>query len=314
MSEQLSSAAIEALFDAAREGNLTQDAGHPVRRRRVRKVDFSRPAKFSIEQERRLRRSHEGFCQTAGTRLSGEARGTVDVEVIGVEQLNWTDGVLQLGQGAVAALVDVTPLGTRLLLSADRQMVLTFIERMCGGTLDGTPEDRRLTEIDVALSQRLLEHLVDLLSPVWNELMGVGLQFAALELDPQASAIARPSEPTLMLAIEVALGKATFGLRLLVPYVSIAEVASQFASSEVEEIEGTGDADCIKHALNDVEIQLRAELTATEMTAVQLLKLQVGDVLHFTDGSGVTLFAGAVPVHRGVAGAHGHDRAVQVRL
>ena len=53
----LSEDAIAALVDAAREGSRLPDGAPPQRRRRMRAVDFTRPTKFTAEQERRLGRA-----------------------------------------------------------------------------------------------------------------------------------------------------------------------------------------------------------------------------------------------------------------
>ena len=50
----LSPDAIAALVDAARDGRLPEEKPAPQRRRRMRAVDFTRPTKFTSEQERRL--------------------------------------------------------------------------------------------------------------------------------------------------------------------------------------------------------------------------------------------------------------------
>ena len=78
----LSADAIAALVDAAREGRLPEETTTPQRRRRMRAVDFTRPTKFTSDQERRLKRSLEAFCRTASTRLSAELRVPLELEVI----------------------------------------------------------------------------------------------------------------------------------------------------------------------------------------------------------------------------------------
>ena len=47
----LSPDAIAALVDAAREGRLPEEKPAPQRRRRMRAVDFTRPTKFTAEQD-----------------------------------------------------------------------------------------------------------------------------------------------------------------------------------------------------------------------------------------------------------------------
>ena len=45
--------------------------------RRVRTVDWRRPTKFNAEHERRVKRLHDTFCQTAAVRLGTELRAPV---------------------------------------------------------------------------------------------------------------------------------------------------------------------------------------------------------------------------------------------
>ena len=51
----------------------------------MRAVDFTRPTKFTADQERRLKRALEAFCRTASTRLSAELRVPLELEVIDLD-------------------------------------------------------------------------------------------------------------------------------------------------------------------------------------------------------------------------------------
>ena len=65
MNDFLSAAEIDALFDQANSGRPpaeSSDSGQGRRTRWLRTVDFSRPSKFGIDQQRRLRRIMDVFC------------------------------------------------------------------------------------------------------------------------------------------------------------------------------------------------------------------------------------------------------------
>jgi flagellar motor switch protein FliM len=90
MSDTLDAERIAALFEAA----ASRGAGPPtattrrgpVRRPRwLRTVDFSRPTKFTTDQERRLTRAIEAFCRTGSTRLSAE-RVPLELELLDCSQ------------------------------------------------------------------------------------------------------------------------------------------------------------------------------------------------------------------------------------
>ena len=103
MNDFLSAAEIDALFDQANSGRPpaeSSDSGQGRRTRWLRTVDFSRPSKFGIDQQRRLRRIMDVFCASAATRLSAEHRLEVELEVIDAGQFTFAN--------AIALLLDVS--------------------------------------------------------------------------------------------------------------------------------------------------------------------------------------------------------------
>ena len=104
-------------------------------------------------------------------------------------------------------------------------------------------------------------------------------------------------------------------LALLLPYSAIAPVAHRFSSRD--DVAGDDDdreAAAVREAVGRVEMTVRAEVAAVDLPIEQVLALQPGDVLRLDARAddGVTLFAGAVPVHRALPGRSGGRRAVQV--
>lgn len=315
MAEQLSDPQIDPLFAAGREGRRSSgaDAARHASAR-VSAVDFSRPSKFTKEQERQLRRAHETFCRTASTGLGADIRTPIDLEVIGIAQLNWSNAVLEVGQDSVCAVVDINPLGTHLVMTLERVFALTLIERLCGGSLTGVAADRSLTDIDVAITSRIFQLFVEQLSLVWHEFAGVHLSFAQLELDASAAQVAALSEPTLMLTLEVRLGKGAFGLGILLPYSATELATGRFTSGAPEGPANDPAARTAMHrAIHSVGIELRAEVAAVELTAERILALSEGDLVRLGPASsGVTLFADDVPLQRAKPGRDGARRAVQL--
>src|ERR1700759_288719 len=140
----MSEAEIAALVDAAREGKLPDEKQNPQRRRRMRAVDFTRPTKFTSEQERRLGRTLEAFCRTASTRLSAELRVPFELEMLPSTQLTWANAHSQVPPSSTSAIFVVEPIGTRMLLAAESTLLLGAIELLLGGSLEsGSIKERR---------------------------------------------------------------------------------------------------------------------------------------------------------------------------
>ena len=107
-----------------------------TRQRRMRAVDFTRPTKFTAEQERRIKRALDTFCRTASTRLSAELRMSLELEVINVNQLTWSNAHAQVPPRSISCTVESEGAGTRMLLSAEMNLILSAIELLLGGSGD----------------------------------------------------------------------------------------------------------------------------------------------------------------------------------
>ncbi len=315
MSQSLSPEAVAALVEAAKDGQLPDATTAPARSSpRARSVDLNRPTKFTAEQERKLRRALETFSRTAGTRLSAELRVPVELEVIQVSQLTWSNAHAQLSPQAICAVLLCEPIGTRMLMGAEVALVLTAIERLLGNTSGQVPRARRMTDIDWALAHRLFGSFVDQLSAIWQELAELELSLVELDARAASAQLAPVNEPTLSLTMEVRLDRVSATIALLVPWRSISQVVQHFSEVEgFDQDDDDGSGDAVQAAMGTIEVQLRAEVGAVELTVEDVLALAPGDVVHLRSPAGVvTLCSGRVPVHHGTPGRSGVRRAVQI--
>jgi flagellar motor switch protein FliM len=313
----LSAEAIAALVDAAREGRLPEEQPANHRRRaRVRTVDFTRPTKFSPEQERRFKRSLDIFCRTASTRLSAELRAPLELEVLSVAQLTWANAHAQVPSNSLAGIVETLPLGTRLLLTAERHLVMTAIELLLGASGGDPVVERRMTDIDWALSRHFLERLLGQLSIIWNDIAELELAVGAVDMHMETAQAAPVSEPTLALTMEARLAGSSSTMSLLIPHHSIAAVVHRFGTREDDHASGDDDGhhDRLRRAVGRVDMTVRAEVAAVELPLERVLALRPGDVLSLEApaAAGVTLYADQTPVLVGKPGRSGSRRAVQV--
>jgi flagellar motor switch protein FliM len=307
--------AIAALVEAAKDGRLPEEpAADRTRQRRMRTLDFTRPTKFTADQVRRVKRTLDTFCRTASTRLAAELRMALELEVINVSQLTWSNAHAQVPPRSIACVVDVQPVETRVLMSVETNLILSAIELLLGGSGETVPRERRLTDIDWALARHFFERMLSQLSLVWSDVLELEVAAGALETHLDTVQTAPVSEPTLAFTIEARMGQESATIALLVPYAAIAAVADRLgARDDVAAAAGDG-AEAVRAAVGRVEMTVRAEVAAVELPIEQVLALRPGDVLRL-DGraaDGVTIYADSVPVHRGMPGRSGARRAVQV--
>lgn len=317
MSEILTNDQVAALVEAAQQGDV-QEQSHAAatrRARRLRTVNFARPTKFTSEHERRIVRALDAFCTTAATRLSAELRVPLELEVIDTTQLPWSSAQSALPADSVGASLAVAPLDTRMLLTAELPLVLLTIEHLLGGAPERPPKERKLSEIDWALTRRLLAMLTQHLSLVWQDLAGLSLNELEIDTHMEGMQIASVSEPTLTITFEARVNGHSSTLALLVPWAAIDAVGDHVAGRESRpEATDPGFAAAVHRAVAGAQVMLRAEVAHVELAIEDVLELAPGDLVRLgaPAEAGVAIYAEDVPIHRAQPGRSGARRAVQI--
>lgn len=313
MTQAMTQDAISALVEAAREGSVDDVPTAPARRaRRLRRMDFTRPTKFSGDQERRIRRAMETFCRSASTRLSAELRSQVEFEVIDLDQLGWAAAHAALPGDAIGVTLGAGQ-GGRFLLTAEQAFVLTAVELLLGGSTETASGTRRLGDIDWELSTLLFEHLVSQLGPVWDDLCGLPLRIERLDPTSETGHLSPVSEPTLVVTMEVRLLRRSSAFVLLVPHAAVAGVAEELAGATDRALARADDPDA-DAVVRSVEVVARAEVARVRVPLDRILALRPGDLvrLEAPTSAGVELCVEDTAVFRCRPGRLDARRAVQI--
>jgi flagellar motor switch protein FliM len=282
----------------------------------MKKIDFTRPTKFTPDHERRLGRALAAFCRTSSTRMSAELRLPIELEFVEATQLTWANAHERLTSSALCAVVELQPTGTQVLLAADSGFILAGIESLLSGAPAEPPPDRRLSEIDLALARRIFDDMLGQLNAVWRDLTGAELALVGIDSQLETAGTAPVSEPTLELAMRAHMLDHEFALTLLLPHRAIAPVEERILGRR-----GDGDAASdpvtwlrLREAMAGIEVALRAEIAGPQTPAAEVLGLAPGAMLRLGGrvGEGLGLCVEGVRVMRAKPGRSGSRRAVQV--
>jgi flagellar motor switch protein FliM len=307
---------IAMLFERAAEGKSPEGGlTGGGRARWLRTIDFSRPTKFTPDQENRLRRAHEAFVRVVSTKLAAEHRIAMDIDIVDVLQLTWADAHALADRTAMSATIEAQPIGTKLLLSLDVPLLLCSIERLLGSASEVEPERRELTDIDLMLVRRIFDVFVDSLSTMWEQLADVTMTRTSLDVHQETAGTVGPSEPTLALQMEARMQDTVAQIVLLLPHASMQPVADAYSKrSDEDRVTDPVDSAAVRDGLGEVDITVRAEVGEVRMPVRDVLGLQPGDVvgLGIPADAPMALRADDVLLHLVRPGRHGRARAVQI--
>ena len=291
------------------------------RKHRVREVDFRRPSKFSREQVRRLEHAHDGFCQSAASRMSAELRSELQLAVLGTDQLPYGAVMAdEVPRHAFVAVLRIDQLGTELALVIDMPLAQCLVQRLLGGS-SHTPVpagSTSLTAVEVAVARRAVASLVESLSSTWLDLAQVSLSMAGTSTNPTSVQLVPSSEPTLLLNLSAALDGIASVVTLILPHRSVEPIThhiEQGAMYGPALEDDNRNRELMRNAVGEVDVVLRAEAGAVDMPLRQVLDVQAGDTIRLKRRveRGVTLCVGDVEAYEASPGRNGNLRAVQVR-
>jgi flagellar motor switch protein FliM len=303
------------------------NATQPVtRRHRVREVDFRRPSKFSREHLRRLEHAHDGFCQSAASRLSAELRSELQLAVLSTDQLPYGAVMSdEVSRHSFVSVLRIDQLGTELALVIDMPLAQTLVQRLLGGSgqtpgIAAPPPNiaTSLTAVEVAVARRAVSSLVESLSSTWLDLAQVSLSMAGTSTNPTSVQLVPSSEPTLLLNLSAAIDGVASVITLLMPHRSVETIMHHFEQGAMYGPAADDDSrnrDMMRAAVGEVDVEMRAEAGAVQLPLSYVLSLQPGDTVKLKRPAdkGVTLCVGDVQAYDAAPGRNGNVRAVQVR-
>ncbi len=288
----------------------------PARQRRVRELDFRRPSKFTRDQIRQVERTHETFCRSVSSRLSAELRDDFGMALLGTDQLPYAVAMDQGGpRDALVTVLDVEPLGTQVALVCDMAIAHAFVNRLLGGDAGRTNAPETLTDLELSVVGCALGSLVESMSTAWTEMAGLTLSIARLETSPTAVELVPPSEPTLLVNLSATLGTLASPFTVVLPHPALAAVLPSLDRNAFRQDELDPEApQTMQRAVGAVDVTLRAEVGAVDISAAEVLRLAPGDVIRLgrPAAAGALLCVDDVAVCTAAAGRNGAARAVQV--
>jgi len=320
MTEVLSQDEIDQLLTAISAGDTDTEDFRPVNdTRKIKIYDFKRPDKFSKEQIRTVSIMHETFARLTTTALSAQLRSMAHVHVASVDQLTYEEFIRSIPTPTTLAVINMDPLKGNAILEIDPSVTFSIIDRLFGGTGQGTKVQRDLTDIESSVMEGIIVRILANMREAWTQVIDLRPRLGQIETNPQFAQIVPPSEMVVLVTLETKVGEEEGMMNFCIPYITIepiiSKLSSQFWFSSVRRSSTTQYMGVLKEKLSTVDMDVVAEIGTINLSVRDVLSLRVGDVVRLSNvrvGDPFTLSVGSKKKFLCQAGVIGKKVAVQV--
>ena len=320
MTEVLSQDEIDQLLTAISSGDTEAEEFRPVNdTRKIKIYDFKRPDKFSKEQMRTVSIMHETFARLTTTALSAQLRSMAHVHVASVDQLTYEEFIRSIPTPTTLAVINMDPLKGNAVLEIDPSVTFSIIDRLFGGTGQGTMVQRELTDIEASVMEGVIVRILANMREAWTHVIDLRPRLGQIETNPQFAQIVPPSEMVVLVTLETKVGEEEGMMNFCIPYITIepiiSKLSSQFWFSSVRRSSTTQYMGVLKEKLSTVDMDVVAEVGSLKLPVRDVLNLRAGDVVRLTDtrvGHPFTLSVGSRKKFWCQPGVVGNKVAVQI--
>ncbi|MBM7560594.1 flagellar motor switch protein FliM [Fusibacter tunisiensis] len=288
MSDVLSQNEIDELLTALSTGEVdVKDIEEEKKERKVRKYDFSRPDKFAKDQLRTLEIIHENFSRLLNNFLSGYLRTYIEVDVISVQSLIYTEFSNSISNPAILGIVDFSPFDGQIIIDVSQDIAYAMIERVLGGNNKAkaaSKENRSLTEIEMTLLRNILIKFINLLKEPWGNIVELRPKLENIETNSQFAQIVSPAESIALVTFNIHIGDIEGMVNVCIPHYVIEPILPSlssrlwFATTNKKEITEE-ERGALETGISKSKLALSTVVGKSAISVAELLNLQRGDII-----------------------------------
>ncbi|MCQ2978609.1 MAG: flagellar motor switch protein FliM [Clostridia bacterium] len=282
MADVLSQSEIDALLSALNTGEVDTDAMVSTEKK-VRDYDFTRPSKFSREHLKTLQIIYDNYSRALSSYFSGYLRMPTHITVDGVEALTYKEFSGGLSNPLVFTMINFAPLKGSIMAKMSAKLAFAIIDRVLGGEGNEISEEREFTEIEVALVQRIISKMAEMMREPWENVHQIHPRLEKLETNVQFAEIIEPNEMVALITLNVQFGELTDMINICIPHMVIEPVMHKLSTKQWFSVKREEKLDNYKDRLEEkltkLIVPIRAVLGTSVIKVDEFADLQVGDVI-----------------------------------
>lgn len=288
------------------------------KRSEPRPFDFRRQSKLSREHVRTLQIVQETFARGLSTMLASQLRSVTQVTIQSIEQQTYDEYVRDLPNPTLLTLLSLEPLNGAAIFQLPLDIAFVAVEMLLGGHGYIEQPNRPLSDLELQLMRSIFERALPELRYAFEPVVATEPKIMSQESNPQYAQVAAPTDMVIVVAYEIRIDSAVGTATLCIPFSSLQphlealSATSLYASSSVINAEETLAR--LVHHLGETPVEVTAEFRPVEMSAQDIVKLRVGDVvlLNHPVNEPLTLVVDGTPTFDARIGRRNRRLAVQV--
>jgi flagellar motor switch protein FliM len=282
MAEVLSQQEIDQLLNNIKTGGeQSQQSGQD---KEAVPFDFRLPNRISKNQLRTLRNIHENFSESLSSFLMTKLQSIININVISVDQIYYSEYVLSVSNPACLFLFDVKGSDIKAILELSTELAFTLIDRLLGGNGKTAKQAKVITPIEQKVLMVFVEKVMQELKKAWQIIGVYDFELERFESDIDFAQITSQSESVLIISFEVFIGEQAYLMNLCFATFAFDTILSKLTSQNFSTIRpvkyaGTTAKNILVNHLRNTDLGLRAEFGKAVITMKDLMQLKKGDVI-----------------------------------
>ena len=323
MAEFLSQEEIDALLDFAEQGEdidaspvektISKEKNYSI-------YDFKKPNRISGEQFKAFSTMHDKMLRDFITDLSAMLRKIVDIKLYSIEQMTYGEFILSIPQITSLNTLSIKPLEGRIVIECNPAISHKIIAELLGSGAINTNDnlDRELTEIEIEILEHFYKLFIKNLYKTWSDISTLNFKIESRDTNANAIQIVSDHEIVLLVVLEITVGEESGFLSICYP-ISYFEpllnkiVERVFSEGKNRKSSRKGD---IKTLISGAKMRIESIMAETELTASEILKLQVDDVIVFNKNatsSSAKIYVNKKEKFSAISGIANNRKAFQIR-
>jgi flagellar motor switch protein FliM len=288
-----------------------------VRERRpasaVRSHNFRHSGFLAASELRRIRQRHEQFVRSLAARMAIFLRLEFSLTLTKVHIESYQKFTDSLPNPAYITLFKTEPLKGASLLVIPPRLALTLVDRLLGGPGQMPADNRDLTDIEVALSDQSAMLILSEWCNHWPEMRDLHATILGHENNSKFLQSSPPDTSMLILTVAASISEQNETFQIVFPYATLMRLLNP---------ELTGAAAPAPRPIkprwnsgfDEVKVPLTAEWQGLKMSAGDITRLKVGDVIGLDPACAAQVMVrfGNVPKFIGRPGTSDAKWAVQL--